>query len=70
MKRKIDKEDSENGQVVDSNIAEDSDVRGDEGNIALLLFLYLLQGIPLGLCSAMPMILQNRHISYKQQVKL
>ncbi|CAG5108819.1 Similar to Slc33a1: Acetyl-coenzyme A transporter 1 (Mus musculus) [Cotesia congregata] len=69
MKRKIDKEDSENGQVVDSNIAEDSDIRGDEGNIALLLFLYLLQGIPLGLCSAMPMILQNRHISYKQQAE-
>ncbi|XP_008550015.1 acetyl-coenzyme A transporter 1 [Microplitis demolitor] len=69
MKRKTEKQDSENGQVVEQNVAEDSDVRGDEGNIALLLFLYLLQGIPLGLCSAMPMILQNRHISYKQQAE-
>lgn len=40
---------------------------GDRGNIALLTMLYVLQGIPLGLCSAIPMILQNRHISYRQQ---
>nr|CAG4643885.1 EOG090X04K8 [Lepidurus arcticus] len=41
----------------------------DKANVALLFFLYLLQGIPLGLASAIPMILQNRHISYKEQAQ-
>lgn len=44
-----------------------SGLNGDRGNIALLTFLYVLQGIPLGLAGAIPMILQNRHITYKQQ---
>lgn len=45
-----------------------SNIKGDEWNILLLLFLYTLQGIPLGLSAAIPMILQNRGVSYKQQV--
>lgn len=47
---------------------EPSDLRGDWGNIAILFFLYLLQGIPIGLSAAIPMLLQNRGASYKQQV--
>ncbi|KAF4525583.1 hypothetical protein B566_EDAN010442 [Ephemera danica] len=43
--------------------------RSDSWNIALLFFLYLLQGIPLGLTAAIPMILQNRGASYKQQAE-
>ena len=46
-----------------------SDLKGDWGNIAILFFLYLLQGIPIGLAAAVPMLLQNRGASYKQQVK-
>ncbi|XP_070390208.1 acetyl-coenzyme A transporter 1-like isoform X3 [Dermacentor albipictus] len=42
-------------------------VREEWRSIALLLFLYLLQGIPLGLSSAVPLLLQNRRISYKEQ---
>lgn len=42
--------------------------KGDEWNIAILFFLYVLQGIPLGLSSAIPMYLQNRGVSYRQQV--
>ncbi|XP_075541411.1 acetyl-coenzyme A transporter 1-like isoform X1 [Dermacentor variabilis] len=42
-------------------------VREEWRSIALLLFLYLLQGIPLGLGSAVPLLLQNRRISYKEQ---
>ncbi|XP_063613908.1 acetyl-coenzyme A transporter 1-like [Penaeus indicus] len=45
-------------------------VRGandDQANILLLLFLYVLQGIPLGLAGSIPMILQNRAVSYKDQ---
>jgi len=43
--------------------------RSDKGNIALLFLLYLLQGIPLGLTAAVPMILINRGASYKQQAE-
>lgn len=69
MKRKLDKENSitEDG-IIDGNIQEPSDLRGDEKNIAILFFLYLLQGIPLGLCGSIPMLLQNRGVSYRQQV--
>ena len=43
------------------------DIRRDRGNIALLVFLYVLQGIPLGLAGAMPMLLQTRKVAYKDQ---
>lgn len=48
---------------------EASDIRGDRGNIAILFFLYLLQGIPIGLSAAIPMLLQNRGASYKEQAE-
>lgn len=44
-----------------------SDLKGDYGSVALLLFLYTLQGVPLGLTASIPLILQNRHVSYAQQ---
>lgn len=47
-----------------------SNIKGDEFNIAVLLFLYTLQGIPLGLAGAVPMLLQNRGITYTQQVSI
>ena len=53
---------------VPSQSTHHSTLYGDRGNIALLFFLYLLQGIPLGLSAAVPMLLQNRKVSYKQQV--
>lgn len=60
----------ENGQASTSNnLHTKSDIKGDGWNILLLLFLYTLQGIPLGLSSAIPMILQNRGVSYKQQAE-
>ncbi|XP_055701296.1 acetyl-coenzyme A transporter 1 [Phlebotomus papatasi] len=48
---------------------EKSDLRGDKLNIAILFFLYLLQGIPIGLTAAIPMLLQNRGATYKQQAE-
>uniref|UniRef100_A0AC34GN09 Acetyl-coenzyme A transporter 1 n=1 Tax=Panagrolaimus sp. ES5 TaxID=591445 RepID=A0AC34GN09_9BILA len=42
-------------------------LQDDCGSIFLLLFLYLLQGIPLGLISAIPLILQSKHVTYGQQ---
>lgn len=48
---------------------EESDLTGDRMNIGILFFLYLLQGIPLGLTAAIPMLMQNRGATYKQQVQ-
>lgn len=55
----------ENGEI---SLSLRSNIKGDEKNILLLFFLYTLQGIPLGLAMAIPMILQNKGASYKQQV--
>lgn len=42
-------------------------VRGELGNVLLLLFLYVLQGIPLGLAGSIPLILQSKNVSYRDQ---
>lgn len=42
-------------------------IRGELGNILLLLFLYVLQGIPLGLAGSIPLILQGKNVSYRDQ---
>ncbi|VDM56843.1 unnamed protein product [Angiostrongylus costaricensis] len=42
-------------------------LRGDISSICLLLFLYLLQGVPLGIIAAIPLVLQGKHVSYGQQ---
>ena len=39
----------------------------DRWNLALLLLLYCLQGVPLGLAGSVPMVLQARKIGYRQQ---
>jgi PAT family acetyl-CoA transporter-like MFS transporter 1 len=73
----------ENKQIEDEPLAEDasssdseserspasipSDWRKDRLNICLLLFLYLLQGIPLGLAASIPLIIQTYGASWSQQ---
>ncbi|KAI3354419.1 hypothetical protein L3Q82_018935 [Scortum barcoo] len=42
-------------------------IQGELGNVSLLLFLYVLQGIPLGLAGSIPLILQSKSVSYKDQ---
>lgn len=39
----------------------------DKYSVALLLFLYILQGLPIGLASSVPIILQMKKIGYRQQ---
>lgn len=46
---------------------EEEGSKHDRLNIAVLLFLYVLQGIPLGLSGSIPLILSSRHVSYKEQ---
>lgn len=42
-------------------------IHGELGNVLLLLFLYVLQGIPLGLAGSIPLILQSKSVSYRDQ---
>ena len=56
-------------KTVQSSSGEKSGIAGDERSILVLLFLYVLQGIPLGLAAAIPLILTNRNVSYKQQAE-
>ncbi|XP_063965177.1 acetyl-coenzyme A transporter 1-like [Lytechinus pictus] len=51
----------------DKNHAGCTNLGRDRNSIALLLLLYILQGIPLGLAGSIPLLLQSRSISYKQQ---
>lgn len=44
-----------------------SGIHGELGNVLLLLFLYVLQGIPLGLAGSIPLILQSQNVSYRDQ---
>ncbi|KAG8512525.1 Acetyl-coenzyme A transporter 1, partial [Galemys pyrenaicus] len=41
--------------------------RAELSSILLLLFLYVLQGIPLGLAGSIPLILQSKNVSYTDQ---
>lgn len=50
--------------------SQKENLKGDYGNIAILLFLYILQGVPMGILYAVPMLLQNRGVSYKEQAGL
>lgn len=47
-----------------------ANMKGDRHNIFLLLVLYTLQGVPLGFSLAIPIFLQNMHLSssFKEQV--
>lgn len=42
-------------------------IQGELSNVALLLVLYVLQGIPLGLAGSIPLIMQSKNVSYKDQ---
>lgn len=48
---------------------ETANVDGDRMNLVLLLVLYTLQGIPYGVCNAIPMLLQKRGASYQTQAQ-
>jgi PAT family acetyl-CoA transporter-like MFS transporter 1 len=48
---------------------EKPNIKGDRLNIVLLISLYTLQGVVLGLTQAFPIILQNRKVSYTDQVR-
>ncbi|CAF1373492.1 unnamed protein product [Didymodactylos carnosus] len=51
----------------DTNPPNKQDWRKDRSSILLLLFLYLLQGIPLGMAASIPLIIQTFGASWSQQ---
>lgn len=62
------RENLEKNEKDDDEYSEEKpDLRGDYGNAALLVLLYSFQGLLLGLCAAVPILLQNRGASYKEQ---
>jgi PAT family acetyl-CoA transporter-like MFS transporter 1 len=62
-------EDQEQQQVAveeeEEEKEEESDLRGDYRNVAILVFLYILQGIPLGISGAVRILLVDRGVSYQ-----
>ena len=57
-----------NEKAVVENVKLKPDWKKDKGNIALLIFLYMLHGIHLGLTLAMPFLLGARKVSLADQV--
>lgn len=49
------------------SFSERKKMKNDRMSILILFILYILQGIPLGLAGSIPMILQNKNVSYKEQ---
>lgn len=63
-----DVEEQHSNSIMAAGLPELPDLHGDRRNIAILFLLYLLQGIPMGLAAAIPMLMQTHGVSYKQQV--
>ena len=64
----IEQEKTDGPETAGENSSKDKpNMRQDRSSIALLLLLYVLQGIPLGLAGSIPLILQSRHVAYKDQ---
>jgi len=55
--------------VTNISISDKPNLNGDWLNIFILLLLYTLQGLQLGLTSAIPILLQsNKNVTYQDQV--
>jgi len=57
--------------VAQESILVKPNLKGDWPNIFLLLLLYIMQGIPLGITTVIPILLQSRkNVTYKEQVNV
>lgn len=63
----ISPEDEPDGLEENHVVRKEESMKTDRGSIALLLLLYVLQGMPLGLTGSIPLILQTKHVAYKDQ---
>jgi len=65
----IDGNEKEKSAVAYDENSSKPNLKGDWLNFFLLLLLYTMQGFPLGLTSAIPILLQSQNdISYQDQV--
>jgi len=56
-------------EVPSQSLPEKPNLKGDWLNFFLLILLYTIQGLPLGLAIALPIIFQSKKIvTYKEQV--
>lgn len=56
-------------KLTDESVLIKPNLKGDWLNFFMLLLLYTMQGLPLGLSSAIPILLQSKkEISYQDQV--
>ncbi|CAF3787285.1 unnamed protein product, partial [Rotaria magnacalcarata] len=53
--------------LIMSSMPKRSNWRKDQSSIGLLLFLYMLQGVPLGMAASIPLIIQTYGTSWSQQ---
>jgi len=59
----------ERNKLTNVSVLIKSNLKGDWLNFFMLLLLYTMQGLPLGLSSAIPILLQSKKdISYQDQV--
>lgn len=69
MKRSHSTNDDPEMYSITESTPEKSNLDGDRLNFYMLIFLYVLQGFPIGLCSAFPIILQSKYaLTYEEQV--
>ena len=66
---RIDEKQTNPSDTVEEKRSILKDLDGDKIHVCVLFFLYILQGIPLGLGSAVPLVLINRNVPYKEQAK-
>lgn len=66
----VDGNETDKNTVTKMSVSTETNLKGDWLNFFLLLLLYTLQGFPLGLTSAIPILLQSKEdMSYQDQVK-
>ena len=58
-----------NKAMIKASKTASSSLKGDYMNICLLLLLYTLQGVPMGISAAIPMLLEERKVSMSVQGK-
>ena len=58
---------NESTEITEEKPSMLKDLEGDKMHVLVLFFLYILQGIPLGLKDSIPLILSNRNVPYKEQ---
>jgi len=59
----------QNSENSNKELTKVHNLSGDRWNLVKLLFLYILQGVPLGFSDAFPILLKSKQFSYYDQVK-